>query len=117
MTRVCLHPRIGEFASRSLVRRSLRLEEERGRALSLLREAVHRARGLQACLGVDKLLDPLIAELESTCRTVESLDIEQPPTKLEMDSMVKRTQCIADSFEAIGRLLANLNRGQEVAGH
>ena len=116
MTRVCLHPRIREYANRSLMRRSFRLDEERARALSLLQEATQRARGLQAYLGANKLLDPLIAELEVTCQALEALDIERPPTKFEMDSMVKRTQCIADSFEAMARLLSIIGPGQEAAG-
>lgn len=116
MTSVSLHPRIGEHANRNLMRRSLRLDEERDRALSLLQETTQRARGLQAYLGANKLLDPLIAELEITSRALEALNIEKPPTKSDMESMVKRTQCIADSFEAMARLLSIIGPGREAAG-
>lgn len=115
MPNVFLHPRFMECADRRRAMEMVRLDRERGHALDQLCRAATRARGLQSRFGVDRLLAPLIAELEVTCRTLEELDVEKPPTKLEMDSLVRRTQGIAESFEAVARLLAALAPKPEAA--
>ena len=115
MSSVHLHPRFREAADRSMERHARHLDEKRAQALGRLRHATDLARGLQARMGSDGLLDPLISELEVARSELEALDVEQPPSGPALATMAERMKWVAESFDILARLAVASGHGRAAA--